>query len=161
MFEFVAIAARGHTMWQASPYSFHLQTTECMQFIDITEAVVERVRQSRVRHGVVNVQTKHTTTAIMVNEHEPLLLEDMRRTLEQLAPRQVAYRHNDFSARTVNLTPDENENGHSHCKALFLRTSETLNIADGAIQLGRWQRIFFIELDSARKRTVSIMIIGQ
>jgi secondary thiamine-phosphate synthase enzyme len=161
MFESVAIAARGDAGWQASPYSLHLQTVECMQFIDITEAVIERVRQSGVRHGLVNVQTKHTTTAVIVNEYEPLLLEDMKRTLERLAPQQGAYRHNDFSIRTANLTPDEQENGHSHCKALFLRTSETLNIADGAIQLGRWQRIFLIELDSARKRTVSIMIMGQ
>jgi secondary thiamine-phosphate synthase enzyme len=161
MFEAIRIAARVDTMWQTAPYSIHLQTTECMQFIDITEAISERVRQSGVRHGLVNIQTKHTTTAVLVNEHEPLLIEDMRRTLERLAPQEGAYQHNDFRIRTANLTPDEKENGHSHCKALFLKTSETMNIVDGAIQLGRWQRIFFIELDSARKRTVSIMIVGQ
>src|SRR5262249_19342544 len=125
------------------------------------ESVIERVRQSGVRNGLVNIQTKHTTTAILVNEHEPLLLEDLKKTLERLAPRNVDYRHNDFGIRTINLSPDERENGHSHCKAMFLRTSETLNLVDGGIQLGRWQRIFFIELDSARKRIVSIMIVGE
>ena len=36
-----------------------------------------------------------------------------------------------------------------------------LNILNGEIQLGRWQRIFFIELDHARDRTVSVMVMGQ
>jgi len=161
MLELVKIAERSYTIAQTHHHAIQLQTAGCMQFIDITEAVIERVRQSGIRNGLVNVQTKHTTTAIMVNEHEPLLLEDMKRILEQLAPQNAAYQHNDLSLRTANLTPDEKENGHSHCKAMFLKTSETLNLADGALQLGRWQRIFFIELDSARKRTVSVMIMGQ
>jgi secondary thiamine-phosphate synthase enzyme len=110
---------------------------------------------------MVVVQTKHTTTAILVNEHEPLLLEDMKKALERLAPRGGVYQHNDWDTRTANLSPDEPANGHSHCKALFLRTAETLNLVDGALELGRWQRIFFIELDSARKRTVSVLLLGQ
>jgi secondary thiamine-phosphate synthase enzyme len=161
MLELMKIAERSPTALKISHHSLHLQTAGCLQFIDITDAVSERVRQSGVRNGVVNVQTKHTTTAIMVNEHEPLLLEDMKKVLERLAPQHLAYQHNDFTIRTANLSPDERENGHSHCKAIFLRTSETLNLADGTLQLGRWQRIFFMELDGARERTVSVMILGQ
>ncbi len=138
----------------------HLNTDECLQFFDITDRVIELVARSGIENGFVNIQTKHTTTAIIVNEHEPLLLEDIKRTLERLVSRRLAYQHNDFKVRTVNLTPDEHENGHSHCQAILLRTSETLNIVDGAIQLGQWQRIFFIELDCARPRALSVMIIG-
>jgi len=43
----------------------------------------------------------------------------------------------------------------------LLSSSATLNIVDGEMQLGRWQRIFFIELDHARPRTVSVMVMGQ
>ena len=138
----------------------HLETAECLQFIDITDRVVELVEDCGIQNGIVNVQTRHTTTAIIINESEPLLLEDMRRTLDRLAPRGLEYGHNDFSIRTTNMQPDETENGHSHCKAMFLRTSETLNLTDGVIQLGRWQRVFLIELDGARSRTVSVMVIG-
>jgi len=138
----------------------HLETSECMQFIDITDRVVELVEDCRIQNGIVNVQTRHTTTAIIINENEPLLLEDMRRTLDRLAPRELEYGHNDFSIRTANMQPDETENGHSHCKAMFLRTSETLNLTGGVIQLGRWQRIFLIELDGARSRNVSVTVIG-
>jgi secondary thiamine-phosphate synthase enzyme len=132
-----------------------------LQFIDLTAKVAEMVEESGIRNGIVNIQTRHTTTAIIVNEDEPLLLEDMKRTLEHLAPRHRVYQHDNFEIRTANLAPDEAPNGHSHCKALFLRTSETLNLAGGTLQVGRWQRIFLIELDRARPRSVSVMIFGQ
>jgi secondary thiamine-phosphate synthase enzyme len=141
--------------------SLRIETRECLEFTDITERVAECVRYSGIQDGFVNVQTRHTTTAILVGEREPLLIEDLKRTLETLAPRQGAYRHDDFSVRTVNMCPDEEKNGHSHCKALFLRTSECLNIVDGEMALGHWQRIFLIELDRARSRTVSVMIVGE
>jgi secondary thiamine-phosphate synthase enzyme len=138
-----------------------LHTQECLQFIDLTDDVIHLIEESGIRSGFVNIQTRHTTTAILVNENEPLLLEDMKRTLERLAPRYELYQHDDFSIRTANMTPDEAPNGHAHCKALFLRTSEILNLADGRLQLGQWQRIFLIELDRARPRAVSVMVFGQ
>lgn len=149
------------TAVQVFHHTIHLQTIACLQFIDLTERITQLVAASGVQHGLVNIQTTHTTTAIIVNEHEPLLLEDMKRTLERLAPREAKYQHDDFDIRTANLTPDERPNGHAHCKAMFLRTSETLNIVNGELQLGCWQRIFFIELDDARERTVSITVMGQ
>lgn len=137
-----------------------LKTQECLQFIDLTDLVIKLVQKSGIQSGFVNVQTKHTTTAVVVNENEPLLLEDMKKILEEIASQNMDYQHNNFSIRTVNLCPDEYDNGHAHCKAMLLGTSETLNILDGEVQLGRWQRIFFIELDRARERTVSVMVIG-
>lgn len=141
--------------------TLHLHTDEASQFIDLTAAIRQFVDDSGIVHGLINVQTRHTTTAIIVNENEPLLLEDLKKSLERLAPSTVSYRHDDFEIRTENLTPDERPNGHAHCKALFLRSSETLNIINGELDLGRWQRIFFLELDGARERTVSLSILGQ
>jgi secondary thiamine-phosphate synthase enzyme len=138
-----------------------VETHESLEFIDITDRVGDVVRASGIASGIVNVQTRHTTTAIMVNEHEPLLLDDMKRLLDRLAPRHAPYRHDDFSIRTVNLCPNEEQNGHAHCKALFLRVSETLNVVDGALDLGCWQRIFLIELDRGRQRAVSVMLLGE
>lgn len=137
-----------------------INTEECFDFVDITEEILKLVKKSRVKDGIINIQTKHTTTGIIVNEHEPLLLEDIKDILEKLAPQDANYQHNNFKIRTVNLTAYERPNGHSHCKAIFLRTSETLNIIDGELQLGSWQRIFFLELDSSLARKVSVMIMG-
>src|SRR5262249_601392 len=136
-----------------------LQTEAGLQFIDLTEAIRAIVAQSGVASGLVNVQTRHTTTAVVVNEAEPLLLEDLRRVLARVAPQHDYYLHNDFAIRTVNMTPEECPNGHAHCQALFLSSSITLNLVQGELQLGRWQRIFFIELDHARPRTVSVLVM--
>ncbi|HYE73995.1 MAG TPA: YjbQ family protein, partial [Blastocatellia bacterium] len=106
--------------------TLQLQTRECLQFIDLTEEIRSFVKQSKFIHGSVNIQTHHTTASIIVNENEPLLIKDLKRTLERMAPRDAAYQHDDFSVRTENLTDDEQPNGHAHCKALLLRTSETL-----------------------------------
>ena len=141
--------------------SIQLHSEEGLQFIDLTDQVAALVEESGVRYGFVNVQTRHTTTAVIINEHEPLLLEDMKRTLARLVPQDAEYQHNNFAIRTFNLEPDESPNGHSHCQGLLLSSSATLNIVDGEMQLGRWQRIFFIELDHARPRTVSVMVMGQ
>src|SRR6476619_5037106 len=104
-----------------------LETEGGVQFIDITDQIAEIVSDSGILDGWVNIQTQHTTTAIIVNEHEPLLLEDMKDLLERFAPQQHAYRHNDFNVRTVNKQPDEQPSGHSHYSARFLSASETLN----------------------------------
>jgi secondary thiamine-phosphate synthase enzyme len=143
-------------------YYRHLQidTRGCMEFHDCTDSIEEMIEQSPVREGIVHIQSKHTTAAVIVNENEPLVLQDMKRVLERIAPQTDNYLHNDFTIRTVNMTDDEDENGHSHCKAIFLPVSQMLNLVDGSLDLGRWQRIFLLELDCPRIRTLSIMMMG-
>jgi secondary thiamine-phosphate synthase enzyme len=136
-----------------------LHTQERVQFIDLTELVAERVRRSGVGHGLACVQTRHTTTAVVVNENEPLLIEDAKRMLERLAPRDALYGHNELHRRR-DVAPDESPNGDAHCRALLLGSSETLAVAAGSLQLGQWQRVFLVELDGPRRRTVSVVVMG-
>jgi secondary thiamine-phosphate synthase enzyme len=137
----------------------HLRTDERLQLIDVTELVRERVRRSGVQHGLVCVQTHHTTTAVLVNENEPLLLEDLKRTLDRLAPRDLLYAHDDL-ARRPGTPPDESRNGDAHCKAVLLGASECLAVVGGALSLGRWQSLFLAELDGPRERTFSVVVMG-
>jgi len=132
-----------------------------MEFIDITDRIEAQAAEAGIHAGLVNIQTLHTTTAIVVNEHEPLLLADFEAMLTHAAPKQAPYRHDDMEVRTVNLSPGERPNGHAHCRALLLPTSALLNVADGRLQLGRWQRVFLVELDGPRAREVSILIVGE
>ena len=135
-------------------------TTSAPEFIDITDDVQRIVAEAGTRFGQVTVYSTHTTAAIKVNEHEPLLLQDMARILSKIAPQHADYEHNDFSRRTVNIAEDECANGHSHCQHLFLSTSETIPIVDGRLTIGQWQRIFLVELDQPRERRVLVNIIG-
>lgn len=136
------------------------ETTTAPEFIDITDDVVGVVERAGVQFGQVTAFSQHTTAAIKINEHEPLLLRDMARTLRHFAPPNAYYEHNDFSRRTVNMNVDECANGHAHCQHLFLSASETIPIIDGRIALGTWQRIFLIELDHPRLRRVLVNVVG-
>ena len=130
-------------------------------FIDFTEWVQNLVKKSQIKNGLINIQTLHTTCALILNENEPLLLEDFKAHLEKISPKKFDYNHNDFSRRTVNVCKEECANGHSHCRALHLPSSLTLNIVGGKLQLGQWQRIFLVELDIPKLRKVQIQIIGE
>ena len=138
-----------------------LATRQATEFIDLTERLQLLVADAAIGVGFLNLQTLHTTTAVIVNEHEPLLLADFQAMLEAGAPLDGGYRHDDFTLRTVNLTVDERPNGHAHCRALGLPTSVGLNISGGQLVLGRWQRVFFVELDGPRERELSVLMFGE
>jgi secondary thiamine-phosphate synthase enzyme len=141
-------------------YAVSIYTDRAPAFYDITDEVADAVTESGLRDGMVLVFSRHTTAAIKINEHEPLLIEDMEDFLTRFAPPDDYYQHNDFDVRTANMTPDEQPNGHAHCQQLLLSTSETIPITDGKLDLGTWQRIFLVELDRPRPREVLIKLIG-
>ena len=138
-----------------------IATERPTQFVDLTDRLESFVADSGIRLGLLNVQTLHTTTAIVVNEHEPLLLADFQVLLEAAAPGDGRYRHDDTSVRTVNMTDAERPNGHAHCRALLLPSSACLNVAQGRLRLGQWQRVFLVELDGPRERDLSVLIVGE
>jgi len=98
--------------------TLRIATRQATEFIDVTAQLEALVSEADLESGFVNVQTLHTTTAVVVNEHEPLLLADFHALLERLSPIGARYRHDDMDARTVNLAPGERPNGHAHCRAL-------------------------------------------
>ena len=145
------------TCWHAT---IRITTERPTEFIDLTDRLASLLVASEIRFGFVNVQTLHTTTAVVVNEHEPLLLADFTALLDRMAPHDTRYRHDDMDARTVNLAPGERPNGYAHCRALLLGSSALLNLAGGRLQLGRWQRVFLVEMDGPRPREVSVLVLG-
>jgi secondary thiamine-phosphate synthase enzyme len=129
------------------------------QFIDITDDVEAAVARSPVHRGLAHVYSRHTTAAIRINENEPLLLADFGRFLEQMAP-VGSYDHDDMERR-LEVPRDEPRNGHAHCRHLLLSSSETIPVDQGRLELGRWQRIFLIELCSSRLREVAVQVLGR
>ena len=143
-------------------FTLLVTSTTAPEFVDITDRVVGSLKESQIQNGFVVVFSRHTTAAIAIQENEPLLLNDMVTLLERLAPKEARYRHNDFSIRTVHVNEDECPNGHSHCQHLLLGSSETIPVVGGALVLGRWQRIFMVELDEAKvtPRSILVQIMG-
>jgi secondary thiamine-phosphate synthase enzyme len=135
-------------------------TREATEFVDLTARIEALAVESGIHAGLVNVQSLHSTTAIVVNEYDPLLLVDVGDVLARAAPRHAPYRHDDPNARTMPVPKGEHPDGHAHCQALLLGSSASLHFADGCLQLGRWQRVFLVELDGPREREVSVLILG-
>jgi secondary thiamine-phosphate synthase enzyme len=137
-----------------------IRTSEAVEVVDLTARIEAFVGAAALEAGWVNVQSRHTTAGIVVNENEPGLLRDALALLERLAPRGAGYAHDLLHLRP-GTPPDERPNGHSHAKALLLRTAETVNVASGRLQLGTWQRVLLVELDGPREREISVLALGE
>ncbi len=158
--ETVHTAAVPATQFIAYAETLTYETAHALEFIDITADIQNVVARSGVRYGQLMIMSNHTTAAIVLNEHEPLLLNDMARVLSRIAPAGDYYEHNDFSIRTVNMHDNEPANGHAHCQHLFLGSSETVPIHEGSAHIGQWQSLFLVERDHARPRSVFVQAIG-
>lgn len=137
-----------------------VSTRDSVQVVDLTARIEVFLRAAGLEAGWVNVQSRHTTAGIAVNENEPLLLQDLLALLERLAPRGPGYAHDALHLRP-GVPPEERPNGHAHAKALLLRTAETVNVSGGRLQLGRFQRVLLVELDGPREREVSVLALGE
>lgn len=77
---------------------------------DITPTLIELLDKSKMKNGVINVISRHTTTAITINERESRLAKDMEnyflsicppdeRSISERAEKGVKYLHNDIDER--------------------------------------------------------------
>ncbi|HLO86681.1 MAG TPA: secondary thiamine-phosphate synthase enzyme YjbQ [Nostocaceae cyanobacterium] len=126
---------------------------------NITPQIQELIDATGIKNGQVIVFSRHTTTALAINENEVRLLEDIKVFLQKLAPATDKYLHNDLHLRDV--PKDEPINAHSHLMAMMLNTNEVIPIVEGKLGLGTWQSILFFELDGPRTRTVLLQISGE
>ena len=119
---------------------------------EITNEVQEKIDKSGVRNGVVTIFVLHTSCSLTMMENAaPAARRDLERFFEQLVPEDADYEHDDEG-------PDDMP---SHIRAVLTRTSETVPIIDGKMQLGTWQGIFLFEhRRESHQRKVSVTIIG-
>lgn len=136
-----------------------LETDSNIGIYNVTPLVENLLEKIRIKNGQVIVFSRHTTTALAINEYEERLLEDIKVYLRKLAPESEKYLHNDLHLRDV--PPDEPINAHSHLMAMTLSNSEVIPIVEGKLGLGTWQSILFLELDGPRQRTLLIQVFGQ
>jgi secondary thiamine-phosphate synthase enzyme len=128
--------------------SLRFSTTGEIQFIDLTGKIQKLVSESQVKRGIAHVFAPHATGIIIITEDDWNLLEDIRRTLENLIPKRAQYSHP--------------SNAHAHLRSILFSPDKTLPIVNGRLALGTWQSIFYVETDvHPRQRTVIIDILGE
>ena len=135
------------------------KTGEGVDLVRLDDAVKDAVSSSGIRNGMMVISSRHTTTALAINEYEERLLTDVRNYFEKLAPPGDRYLHNDIHLR--DCPEDEPENAHSHLLAMLLSSSEVVPVVAGELQLGQWQSVILFELDGPRQRTVNIQVMGE
>lgn len=101
----------------------HVPTLDGIYFTDITPDIKRIVASTGIITGSVTVLSRHTTTAITINEMESRLVDDARQFLLKLVPAAYPYLHNDLHLRNgppgwpggdVAWRAQEPVNCHSH-----------------------------------------------
>lgn len=124
-----------------------LNSSRNFEIIDITSKINQEID---IENGIVNVFSRHSTSAIVVNENESGLLADLELMLKDLISDNYSWQHDRID-----------NNAKSHLKSFLLSSSETIPVSGGKLDLGTWQSVFFVELDGPRKnRTVNLTFIG-
>lgn len=131
---------------------------------DLTARLQQLAANSGIQNGQLVAQCLHTTTTLSINElDEPMLVADIYRTLNKLAPRVQDYLHNS-PMRTKNLCADDkrcDRNADAHIKSFLIgNPSATCLIRQGQLVLGQWQRVSFIDFDGPRNRKIMVQISG-
>jgi secondary thiamine-phosphate synthase enzyme len=128
--------------------TYNFSTKGEINFIDLTDQVQEAVSDSGITNGIVHVFAPHATGIIILTENDPALLDDIRRFLEELIPRNGNYSHP--------------SNAHSHLRSVLLPPDRTLPVVDGRVEFGTWQSLLFVETDVyPRHRTVIFQVMGE
>ena len=132
-----------------------VSTDQRIELVDLTNKVMEFVRNFNIREGLVSLWSMHTTCTLFINEFQVALLTDIKHFLEQMVARDASYMHNDPAHSDC-----DRMNADSHLRALLLNHNLTLQVSGGEVVLGQWQRVLLAELDGPRARSLRIQIFG-
>ena len=126
-----------------------IQTTKKQEMIDLTIKIEEILKKSKIKNGLLNIYTPHSTVAVIINEnHDPNICKDILNSLNKLI------------LEGIWLHDKIDNNAAAHIKASILGPSETIPIREGKLQLGIWQSPMLVELDGPKERTIIITMIS-
>ena len=114
-------------------------TTGDTDILDLSADVEAFVNETGVREGWVMVFVPGSTGAVTTIEFESGAVNDLKRAIEQIAPREGDYEHN--------LRWGDG-NGYSHVRAALMGPSLVLPISEGRVQTGTWQQIVLCDYDN-------------
>jgi secondary thiamine-phosphate synthase enzyme len=120
---------------------------------DVTPELEALVSKAGVRTGIACVQLVGSTGAVTTIEYEEGALADLRRAVNDLAPADGDYAHNERW---------HDGNGFSHVRSALLKTGISIPILDGKLQLGTWQQVVALSFDNRdRRRELVAVIMGE
>jgi secondary thiamine-phosphate synthase enzyme len=130
-------------------------TSERVELIDLTDRISSVIASLAIREGLVSLWSLHTTCALLINESQAALLADIKRFLEGIVERDKDWMHNDPTHSDC-----DRMNADAHLRALLLGHSLSMQVSNGEVVLGQWQRILVAELDGPRDRSIRVQVWG-
>ena len=125
-----------------------VKTARRTQLVDVTTQVQKVVASSGVSNGICYLYVPHTTAAIAINEcADPDVARDVEGALDRLVPATGPYRHSEG-------------NSDSHVKSILVGASQVIHVEGGKLVLGRWQGVFFCEVDGPRERLLQVKVVA-
>ncbi len=132
---------------------FSISTKGLNDVIDITDKVLEVVKNSKVKEGICLISSLGSTCGLTTIEAEPNLIADFKKFLEKLVPSDRSYRHDETWGE---------RNAPSHIRSALIKPFLTVPIENGKLVLGQWQQIVLIDFDNRpREREMIIKIIAE
>jgi secondary thiamine-phosphate synthase enzyme len=133
--------------------SVSVSTRGDSHMIDLTGRVQEVVDRHGFREGQALVFVSGSTAGLTTVEFEPGLQKDLPAALERLAPRGIAYAHEETW---------RDDNGHAHVRASILGPSLAVPFREGRLLLGTWQQIVLVDFDTRpRRRDLVVQLSGE
>ncbi len=129
-----------------------LSTQSRFQLIDITSEVESIVENSGVKNGIALVFAPHATAAIIANEHESGLINDIIDKVKEFTePGSSKWRHNIID-----------DNAHAHIGSALFGAERVFPVVNGKLIRGTWQNIFLLEMDGPRsRRRIYVVVMGE
>lgn len=125
--------------------------TEKDTIVSITESVVEALKKSGIKNGILVVETPHSTAGIVrTTEIAKAAHKDLHQEIKRLIPSRVDFLHQESA-----------DDAAGHVKCALFGTSVSAIIKDGALVADRKLGYFFMEYDGPRKRDYYISIVGE
>jgi secondary thiamine-phosphate synthase enzyme len=140
-------------MLTAFSYEFSISTHGIGTY-EITDQINRLVVKSRIKTGVATILIQHTSASLILFENaDPSARADLENFLRRLVPENSAYFTHTLEG------PDDMP---SHIRMVLTRSSESIPIADGKLQLGTWQGLFVYEhRHDPMQRRLSVSVIGE
>ena len=135
--------------------AFAVSSATHRQAIDVTPQVRGAVHGAGVSNGLVIANCLHTTSAVLIEEPRPELVEHLVRLIGRLVNDDTPYRHND-----ARLSDCERGNAGAHLRATLLGHGVAIGVTDGELLLAGAQGIFLAEWDGPRSRQMHVQIMG-
>jgi secondary thiamine-phosphate synthase enzyme len=133
-------------------FSLHLTTTDGTDVLDLTSLVQQQIVKSEIMNGLLTLYTPGSTAALTTIEFEPGVVNDLKRAIERLAPRELDYEHDRRWG---------DGNGYSHVRAALCKPDLSIPIEHNRLTLGTWQQIVLLDFDNRpRERTIRGQIMG-